>query len=273
MKTIEVALDIPFGAPGENTSKESCLFRAFTALVDDGRPIGRINYLFVQGQSGSFNLGALCISSGGLLLFFPGFSLNHIEELHENSEPKGPEAGVHVDHFSLEPGLERWHMTGNRGRIHKHRVLKIDDGLIHWFSVSLATEELLEKTLRNNQLRFPVPANDAERRLSELVSSRDSSEFHHLLFPLNEEGWKGVSHFIHFDFYVDTRSATPLLPFRPFPTLPPLARVCKDPLQSPEVGMHVRSHPVKIPTFPGTIMVCASRHPGRLKYPEVLVHY
>jgi hypothetical protein len=55
---------------GKVKNNASALVRPFRILVDEGKPIGRINYVFYRSMK-SYVLGALCLATSQRLLFFP----------------------------------------------------------------------------------------------------------------------------------------------------------------------------------------------------------
>lgn len=271
MGIIELSFEFPFGADGENSSTDSCLFRLYSMLANSGKPVGTINYISYDPRDGRmFILGSLCYSPRRHLLFFPGFSADLIETFNEHSDrPIISRYNFPIDHFTLEPSFTRWHITPNapERRVKKLKVYHLSQKLIHWFSVSIRDEEKLEEAKRFNRLSFECPEIDAQRRLSELKEAIEGAIFQ--ITRLHDECIpRRAGEFLHFDFWLDlspTGRNKPQCPLR-VPTSPNVVD-----LQMPlRYEVPVRLHRVRLKGFPGTVAMVASKHKGNLKYKQVI---
>ena len=279
MDKIELTLELDFAPQGESTSDDSCLFRVYSRLVKSGQPAGTLNYIFYTPRDDRFfTLGSLCYTPGRQLLFFPGFSADYVETFSGRDNRPLPllsKSNFPIDHFTLEKSFRRWHITSTRApsgneRIKSLRVHRLSESLIHWFSVSIQDEGKLEETKRVNRMVFPCPARDANRRLSELMKARDGAKFH--IVQLHDECIpRKTGEFLHFDFWIGlspTGQAIPPWPIR----IPTSSNAVEYQTPLPE-KVPVRSHPVEVVHFPGTVVVIASKHNGTLKYDQVFVHF
>ena len=81
--TLKMDLKLPMG---RGTSTESsCLMRPFLRLFRTGKPPGKINYIFYRHiDKSAYNLGSLCYSEGGRILFFPGFQATDASQKEQN---------------------------------------------------------------------------------------------------------------------------------------------------------------------------------------------
>lgn len=68
---LPLVYEFPIGS-GDSVSDSSALVRPFRRVLEKGKPMGTICYIFYQEEETYFVLGALVYSENGRILFFPG---------------------------------------------------------------------------------------------------------------------------------------------------------------------------------------------------------
>ena len=275
MDTIEFTITLSGGfGEGVNQSQESALARPFRPLREEGKPVGKVNFLFTDPLGfPSSVVGSLCFSPGNRLLFYPALESRNISWYTRGDGPKeiGPEGSI-IDHLTLEPGFERWHLTlldpgGKKVRkLPTKRTSQVGGSAFYWFGLSISGTNALERSPEKLILQFPAPMTDSERRMGEFQEASEGAKWHLLHLPENETLQEG--HFLHFDFIVDPTSSIDVAELPSFaPAGPPALESAVDrPTQ-----FRLRSHPVGVPDFPATVEVVVSQRPGRLVDQAILI--
>jgi hypothetical protein len=198
-----------------------------------------------------------------MILFFPGTGLADFERA-QSPEGVGPIEVADIDHFSLEPKLDQWHVTG-KGQQRKKRlpVRGVGDKLVAWFGLSVQSPDF-EPLYREMEWSFPCPAKDVARRKEEIRQAHSRTRFH--LFKCGDSREEnGGPSFWHFEVSVYLGSPAdgeipPFLPPRPpFSTLP----------DSPAFR-DVHWAYVQIPGFSGTVSIAAARLSGTIGRPGIV---
>jgi len=265
---IAITLDFRDFGKGRAQNSDSALVRPFGVLIDEAKPIGRINYLFYRSTR-SFVFGALCFTPGRRLLFFPGLVVRSPRWYNKGQETLYPptERKSVIDHLTLEPDFESYHATmrdsaSTKSYLVTYKTRKIVDNLTCWFGLSLQSEKVLEECPERIEFRFRSPPQDSKRRVDIVMQSREDAIFHIVELP---PGSKWVPDcFLHFDFLVDLQKDTSVEDLVPelttAPTSPPALKKPVSVLDQ----IPVYSHHVTVPEFVGAIWVVTSMRVGEL---------
>jgi len=277
----------PFGVYEHQENQDSLLFRPYRRLGETGAPMGTLNHLFLPTgepfprtvtkglrllrlwdtisparrhpilRTTVRLLGTLCYSDGGMILYFPGY--------HAWQPGKGGIPFL-VDHFSLEPGLDRWHITGvDKSRVRYLGVKEIAPDLIYWFAISVQEALKFELIYRESTFTFPCPDSDARRRMCVAISATKDAVFNIIECP--DARLDDGPSFWHIEFAVKRGAPPDLLPSFPLHLPPvPLADV------RTSAQLPVRAHTVRLVGFDGTVLITATRISGRLTFPFILGH-
>lgn len=272
---IEITLSFPgnFGR-GTITSDTSVFIRPFRLLIEEGKDIGKINYLFYQEknyegkQISTYTFGALCYTLGKRLLFFPGLIKRKILWWFPMIKNFIPPEGL-VDHFTIESDFKSWHITTlvNKQKEKRKRwlpsfkLLEIQPNLYFWFGLSIQNANLLELTPK--EVKWPLlqgSYEDLRRKEVIFKKSREGAKFHILKLPEN----KKRDTFLHFDVLVDKRK------FKWFRTsnlksVVPFKEPCLMQEIQPNLQFIARVHKVKLKGFKGQIIIGVSQHQGPLR--------
>lgn len=251
-------------------SRMSALVRPLRQLFQEGKPIGRINYVFYEEDNLYYVLGSLCYSPAARILYFPGIEDRSIQRWYEGDSgtlEEGNIGGI-IDHFTLEPNLQDGHITPEglnyeeakkvKGEL-KYRSRSIDANTVWWLGLSLKNARSLEKLRRTIKIAFPSPPDDADRRIKEITKARNNAVFH-VISLANEEKF-GANEFLHFEFVIQTSKHGELRSYYPL-ALP----------RSSDIGgvkyeneFLVRKHPVSLRGLQGKVWIVASKHVGKLR--------
>jgi len=281
---VTIQLELPMGQ-GTSDDQWLSLVRPFRRLATQGRPIGRINYIFFNIEGQHYNVGSLCYTPGNRVLFFPGLRSRPPQWQGWRNRRIEIEVcpGDQLDHVTLEPELTNWHMRylssqGGRRRLpdepnvpRRFRTFE-KDGLIFWFSMAIREPTVLENTLAITIMRFDFPSTDAERRVSDIMRSREDAAFHVLELHPTVENYN--SGYLFFSFVIDTRTE---------PSISGLSRAImnastrpphlEQAIQEQRLRIPIRSHPVRLPGFRFPIWVSVGVIPARLSLPAVFIAY
>ena len=98
--------ELPLGH-GNTDNIESGLLRPFRSILEDGKPIGQINYFFYEEEGKQYVLGTFCKSQKKILFFPGGYDFQIIKSSNSLSKLKSKE----IDHFTLDENFETWHIS------------------------------------------------------------------------------------------------------------------------------------------------------------------
>ncbi|MFC1507300.1 hypothetical protein ACFLQ6_09565 [Thermoproteota archaeon] len=264
---VVVTVDFSNFGQGESQNETSALIRPFRLLLDEGKPIGRINYLFFRSNIAHV-LGSLCYTPGKRILFFPGLIVRkpiwHIKR--KILKPVNLTEDFIIDHLTLEPNFDSFHVTMLTAkkvkRVFAHyKTKKITDGLFYWFGLSLHSEKSLEDCPAKMTFQFSSPSHDSKRRTDIIDHSRKDAVFR--IIELNPDAEFVQGTFLHFDFFVDVRKENSNRRLRHMTTAPNTSPMLKRTELIPK-SVSVRSHDVSIPGFRGFVWVVASVRNGEL---------
>ena len=272
-------VSVKVGFAGFGTGKvrndTSALVRPFTMLIEGGKPIGRINYLFYRSDT-SFVLGTLCFTPGRRLLFFPGL-VGRTPTWYSKGTIVHPvrERDRLIDHLTMEANLDSFHATtlrsdGTKKLLTSCKTKKVIDDLTYWFGLSLQSDKVLEKCPDEIEFQFASSPQDSLRRTRVVMRSREDAKFH--IVELSPDSELGPGTFLHVDFLVDVRDGL-LRRFRKWdlakallsaPTVAPTGPPALKSSVSIPPTAPVRCHPVSVPDFKGIIWVVSSVRTGEL---------
>ena len=279
MNTIVVTVKFPEElTQGTSDSFFNPLARPLRRVLENGI-IGRITYTFYQEPVKPIRtFGSFCYTPGERLLFFPGIvnrRLRWNSERKKKVEKFNLPNNTLIDHYSLEKDLDIWNITLLDGKgekkypLRKYKTRKYPDDTCFWFAISVKSPSVLDPTPQELKLMFSSPETDSERRVKDIVEAREDAIFSILSPPdgmtLNED------EYLHFAVLVtkekrDVRYINSLQPPLNFPITPPS-------LESPvemETQMPVRTHPVRLQGFPGSVFIIVAKHKGILSNEAVI---
>ena len=275
----QITLSFPKGfGRGKITSSTSALIRPFRVLIEEGRDIGKINYLFYRGEKlPSHIFGSLCFTVGKKLLFFPGLigrKLLWHSKLPNFTPPKGL-----IDHFTIQSDFKEWHVTilinGKKEKrknwIPGFKLFEIEPKVYSWFGLSI--REVNQLKLTPEIINFPFlkgSPKDLQKKVDIVKLSRKGAKFQELLLP-NEEEFDSKNNFLHFDVLIDKRRFRQLNKL----DLKSVALFSKPALIEeikPNLQFITRTHKVKVRGFNGDIIIGVSRHRGKLKEQAIITN-
>ena len=276
---VEITLSFPGGfGEGKVSSTTNTLVRPFRILIDEGRNVGRINYLFYRENGFPSRIfGALCCVLSKRLLFFPGLAGRRL--LWHSKTPYFIPPGGLIDHFTIEPNFQTWHVTtlinGEKEKrknwIPSFKLFEIQPKVYFWFGLSMREVNQLELTpaITNLPLLKGNP-EDLQRKVDIVMRSRKGAKFQGLLLP-NGEKFDSENNFLHFDVLIDKRqfrwlNKLDLKSVAPFGEPALIEEI------NPDLQFIARTHRVKVRGFNGDIIIGVSQHRGKLKERAIITN-
>ena len=276
MQTIVITISNPKElTQGTSDSFFNPLVRPLRRVLENG-VIGRITYVLYQELNKPLRtFGAFCYTPGERLLFFPGIvkrSLRWNSEGKQKIEKFNLPTDTLIDHFSLEKELDKWHITlldingEKKYPLRKYKTRRYQDNSLFWFGLSVKSPYVLDPTPRESQFIFPSPETDSERRIQDIIKARDGAIFS--LISLPDGLTLNVDEYLHFEVLVtkDKRGGIDLPQFINFPTTPPGLESSVE----METQLTVRTHPVRLQGFPGSVFIVVAKHKGILSNEAVI---
>lgn len=266
---IQLTLELPMGK-GEIDTSSSSLARPLRRLFVTGKSAGKINYVFYRHvDEQCYNIGSLCLTEKGRILFFPGFQARDLLWLlnKKGNLRKFNLTDYSVDHFTLENNFKELHLTllkknemGEKKYPVSFKTFKINKDVYFWFSLSVQNPSLLEVTPKKTIMRFSSPPSDSERRFKNVVEAREKSVFH--ITELSQKHAYREYEFLHFNFFLcpNDKDVPKEHAFLSLPMKEPIVKNFSSGLKA-----HYRAHYVSIPEFYKKIAVLVSRHKGILQ--------
>lgn len=268
MDTIVATLtwnDKGFGS-GRSTDQKCALARPYARFIAKGKPIGKINYVFLNTGKPTKIIGSLCHTAGDRILFFPALTGRNVHWVHYSGEGRqSVKTDGLIDHITLEPNLEDCHVTilDNKGKkpiwLRSFKTKKVGENCLFWFGMSMQTLNQLETTPEELTISFSSPAKDSNEKTEAFLKARKGAIFHLLELEANQSLSLNKEEFIHFDFFLGPDN------LRDFP--------CCTPTAEPEVSSYVvpkegnvnsRAHPVSLEGINSKIWIVVSKHTGKL---------
>lgn len=167
MGLIKVRQDWGFGELSSVPDQPLPMRRALRGILEEGKPQGAARWLFFQPnltRPEVFWLGSLLLTRANRVVFFPPSQIPAFRMFHHGSVRPG--RGFDVDHVTLEPDWQSWHVTGTnrRHRSAGPRTIPLRSGGVIWFGMNSAGPEILERVRQSNVIEFEVPDSDLVRR-------------------------------------------------------------------------------------------------------------
>jgi hypothetical protein len=251
--------------------KDSALVRPFRRVLETGKPIGTINYIFYQEKDDYFVLGAFVYSDRQRVIFFPGTVDRRV-----TISPTGEEVlekGIlqHVDHLSLESTLRTCHLTlfekeSINARYSKFNTKLIQDDIFYWFSMSIQDAWKLEPSPKTQEIKIRWHNYaDLKRRYSIIMNSRGDS-----VFNVTRADYHPQEHFfINFEFFVSLRQSRNYVPQSGIyhTGLVPATK-----MRDQRKEARSRFHHILLKGFEGSLWVRVTKIIGSQDYDAVFMH-
>lgn len=250
---------------GKVTSTSCALARPYRQLLEEGKPVGRINYVFFKVNNWpSHILGSLCFTPGHRLLFYPGLTERQVNWSYSQGEFKNMRSTGSVDHMTLEKDFRSWHMTileldgTKKEHLQASKVKVVDKNTIFWFGLSIQDTSVLETTPEELTLVFTSPPNDSNRRVKTLLEARENAIFH---LTTLDNMTLSRDEFLHFDFFV----GPPNIDHKNLPCFVPIREpIVSGYSQALREGTPFRSHPVSLEGVSRKVWIVVSKHVGKV---------
>ncbi len=264
---LEVTWRLPLGAEGKDEALDNPLSRATASLFNRGRPSQRISQCYFRGADAVLRwLGIFVHSQGDRVLFFPGFKAPH-EYVVGNSHSKEWNKPFVIDHLSLEPDWDTWHLTSPCSVEHlgKLKTRPLENGCIHWFSASVESSDELRVLRKETVVSTEVSEADVDRRANIFQAMSENAVVQ--IVELNSQyALNAVPNFLHFSVLVGPPG------FESPPSqllgLPYGGQLASSKPADWDGQAPVRVHRVSLSKCID-LEIIASHHPGELKMPVV----
>jgi len=109
---LEFEMSLPGIGQGESVNRLSALVRPFRRAVIEGASVGGIAYLFARNHMKDIRvLGALCLTPGNQVLFFPGLLTHQItcRVVRQKTHYITTGADEYLDHITVDKEGKKWH--------------------------------------------------------------------------------------------------------------------------------------------------------------------
>jgi len=284
---VRVTLTFDCGA-GVSNDQQDPLLRPFRQSWRQRRQIGSVVHLLIEGDDVCHTLGSLVWTKSRLLLFFPGVKSRvpiWKGTSRGDSTKLEPDPGVVLEHLTLEPELDRWHVRclqedGRRARLTKKGGVQSrfptrkDGSLVYWFAMQIPSVGCLQPTPK----KLTVTIKDKPSRIDAILEhTRSATQYsvHHLLrLPECEVRAPEHAH-IAVGFVVDRSASTCSDASQAHrrmrdQALQPCAGNPSAGLPNGSMELPVRLHPVRIAGMPYTLWVVTARLPSALQGPSII---
>lgn len=265
--SLELTWSLPLGADGKDGASDNPLSRATANLFHLGRPSQRICQCYFRGPDEVLRwLGVFVLSQGDRVLFFPGFKVLH-EHVVGKSHSKEWNMPFVIDHLSLEPGRDSWHMTSPRSAEHlgKLKTRSLANGCTHWFSASVESVDQLRVLQKETVVSAAVSEADVDRRAQIFRSMADNAVAQ--IVELNSQyELDATSSFLHFSVLVGPAGF--VSPSTQLLGLPYGGELASQKPVDWDGQAPIRIHRVPLSTTVD-LEIIASQHPGQLSMPVV----
>lgn len=292
-----VNIGFKFGLAKSNPNYNSVVFKPYNRIIEKGKETGYVSYVFLNThiESSIFSekevgnidnivnseeflskihaeyikiLGCICYTKGKQILFYPAYTSDFFKVFKDRNKPIKHEKNISVDHYTLEPSFENWHITYSK-RHYRRKLLKtrkIDGSLINWFGISINSEVKFEQVYQNNAFAYTTKVTDAERRIQDIVASLEHKKEYLITAPIIDEN-SNKELFYHFEFYIQIDLSIPSKK----PGI--IALPNQENLQIPISGnIMYTDYEIDIPNCKGKLIIVATKVSGKLK-DEVLIRF
>jgi hypothetical protein len=257
---------------GDSVSENSALVRPFKRVLEKGKPMGTIGYIFYQEAKAYFVLGALAYSENGRILFFPGGIDRRVTLSPDGKEILGKGILHNIDHLSLESNYRNYHVTllekgDDNARYSRLNTQRIKDDMFFWFAISFKDTSTLEPAPRTQEIRLRGHnLSDLKRRYSIIEKSRGDCIFNGIFVDDRPQ----EQYFINFEFFVSLRQSREYTPPQNVRHTG-LAPITK--FEDQRKMVMARVHPVLLKGFSGMLWVQASKIIGTHDSDSVFISY
>ena len=192
---------------GGSINQTSALVRPFQKILEEGKPTGKITFVFYQEDNNYYVLGSL-VHTGRRILFFPGFVDRRVVLSPDGINPLQQGVVLTTDHYTLEQNLRTWHITllekASKGaKLRSMNTRKLDDMLFLWFILGIQRPNKLEGMPSSQEIRlYGNNIADLKRKFSFIMKARDESIFH----ITSVEDFGVDPWYLNFEFFVTTSS-------------------------------------------------------------------
>jgi hypothetical protein len=266
-RLIHSASKMKFGQ-GKVTSKSCALARPYRQLFEEGKPVGRINYVFFMVNSWpSHILGSLCYTPGHRLLFYPDVMERQVNWSYSQDKFRNVRSTGYVDHITLEPDFKSLHLTilepdgTKKDHLHSSKAKVVGKNTVFWFGLSMQDTSVLETTPEELTLIFTSAPGDSDRRIKTLLEARENAVFHLTTLDDARELRLSKEEFLHFDFFVGPSN----LEIKNLPCFVPIREpIVSGYSQALREGTPFRGHPVSLEGVDEKVWVIVSKHIGKV---------
>lgn len=254
--TLVIDWQLPVGS-GTTTNPESGLIRPFRSILSNGKPVGKIVFLFYEDKGRHYVLGTLCRTEKRIL-FFPSGDSGRL--LSEKGTPIN--TPVHIDHFTLEESYRNWHITlkekATQGaKLQTKSTLEVYPNLFLWFVIQANSVNNFEKAPSKLHIELDHKTSELRRRGKNIKESREDAIFQSCL--VNDDIKE--PHVINFEFFINLNGPIP------FGKIPIYRNLIDNPLPDSRRQIPNRVHSVKIPTSNEIVEIRVSKFAGSLSAP------
>jgi hypothetical protein len=158
---------------GKSISEDSALVRSFRNVLKEGKPMGRIAFLFYEENGHYFTLGSLSYT-GKHMIFFPGVKDRRLTCSPEGRNILNEGSVQHIDYLTLEENLQNWHVKFLEGqRYRRMNTKQLSDTMFLWFVMVVQDAGKLEIMPRTQEMHLKWDnLNDLQRRMRFIDSAR-----------------------------------------------------------------------------------------------------
>jgi hypothetical protein len=260
---LPILYNFPIGN-GSSIDTNSALVRPFRKLMEEGKPIGKINFVFFTHDEQNYIIGSF-VNTKKRLLFFPGLIPNKVTESPSDKKIADGES-LHIDHISLDVDWEKWHFTfkennGRKPKIRTRKTMQISDSLVLWFVMAVRSLDRIEKMPMRQEYRLVGNnLNELNRRYTEFVNACGGSIFPTLGIKENMSGdW-----YLNLEFFLSSKRNENYM--REYPKTPQIYTANQQSSNRDKQinKLHTRDHAIWLNDFDGLVWIRVSKLPGRL---------
>lgn len=258
---------------GNSVSENPALVRPFKKVLEQGKPMGTIGYIFYQEEEIYFVFGALVYSENGRILFFPGGIDRRMTVSPEGNEILRQGVLQNIDHLSLESNCRNYHVTllekrnTNSPRYSRMNTHGVKEDMFFWFAMSIRDVSVLELAPRTQEIRLKGHTwNELKRKYSFIDKSRGDCIFNAVFVDDKPQ----ERYFINFEFYVSLRKSRE---YTPPENVYHTGLVPVTQFKEQRKKVMTRVHPVLLKGFSGMLWVRVSKIVGTHDDDSVFVNY
>lgn len=257
---LKIVYQLPVGS-GTSTNVDSALIRPFRKILNDGKPVGNINYVFLKDNDHYFVIGSFSYTEKHII-FFPGIVDRRLINFGE-TEYLGNNTVLHIDHFTLENNLKDWHVSieekhelGIKFPQQKTRVH--DEHNFLWFILKIQSSDKLERCPKEFRITLYDTIDEIKRRAPVINDSRKNGIFQTMFVTDND----AQKFFWYLEFFVNLTQNRDNYPRGTTIIMPNSDTSIEDSRnEAPR-----RIHQIFLDGFSGSIFVRVSKIKGSIKH-------